>query len=102
MYVLDIQVMQTNANQTLDLRPVKSLHFTQHSCVYVVSVSNEAVAFHFSPMFAVCKWPQQHPSLHTMCKPIEEWYRNLLDAAINCFMPIENVISCDINVVECL
>ena len=43
-------------------------------------------------IFAVCEWPQRHPSQHVMGKPVEVWCRNLFEAIFNCFLPIENTV----------
>ena len=87
-YALAIPVMQSDLN---DPRPIKILFFVQHS--WIVSVPNETETCHFSHTFAVCKWPQQHPNQHVMGKPLEVWCKDLFETGMNCFVPIENMVS---------
>lgn len=50
------------------IRPVKIEHFLQHSC----TVDSDT----FSQVFAVCKWPEEHPDKMAMGKQVEVWCRN--------------------------
>ena len=91
-YALAVPVTQIQQDQQLNSpRPIKILFFVQHS--WFVSVPNEVKAHHFSDTFAVCQWPQQHPNRHIMGKPVEVWYRDILDERIDCFVPIKYIIS---------
>ena len=82
-YALAIPVMQSDLN---DPRPIKILYFIQHCWIL-------SETCHFSQTFAVCKWPQQHPSRHVMGKPVEVWCKDLFETGMNCFVPIENIVS---------
>ena len=100
-YALAMPLTQTHQfQQPNDPRPIKILYFIQHS--WIVSISNEVKAHHFSHIFAICQWPQQHPNRHVMGKPVEVCCRDIFDAKINCFVPIENIICHVIVAVEYL
>lgn len=46
----------------------------------------------YSHLFAVCKWPEEHPEKDVMGKPVQVWCFNSFDG-INCFIPLESIVS---------
>ena len=88
-YAYAIPLTQANLSHRTEICPIKNRYFIQHAFHLLDPRSKEV--FKFSHIFAVCKWPQHHPSQHVMGKPVEVWCRNLFRPHSIVFYPLKTL-----------
>ena len=77
-------------------RPFRMEYFIKHSVLLPMSETSSTF------LFAVGRWPQQHPRQHMMGKPVEVWCLSTYESALNSFVPVSSIQGRAIVATECV
>ena len=77
-------------------RPFRIEYFIKHSVLLPMSDTSSTF------LFAVGRWPQQHPRQHVMGKPDKVWCLSTYESALNSFVPVSSIQGRAIVATECV